>query len=217
MLSFDQKELLNDLAELPTILRTTFAAACAQRLLPNYVRYADNGARNTNPAAVSNALATLWRMIESNRFDAALLTKEYELCVSLMPDAYKQYIQGHEEALDAVLSIAFAIRAQVDADDVELAVSAARQAVNALDHYIYERYGINIGAPGAQQKIDAYPIMQIELRRQQVDIAELQSVMENPDSEPAIISRIRRRAEQDAAPLDQLPLDQLRAARRPLT
>jgi uncharacterized protein YjaG (DUF416 family) len=213
MLSFDQKELLNDLAELPTILRTTFAAACAQRLLPNYLRYADH-VKNANAAAVSNALTTLWRMIESNRFDAAWLTKEYDLCVSLMPDAYKEYIQGHEEALDAVLSIAFAIRAQIDADDVELAVSAARQAYNALDHYIYERYGIDIGAPGAQQRIDAYPVMQIELRRQQVDLAELQSVMENPGSEPAIISRIRRRAEQDAAPLDQLPLDQVPGARR---
>jgi hypothetical protein len=216
MLYFDDKELLDDLAELPTILRTTFAAACAQRLLPNYVRYANDGAMNANPAAVSNALAALWRMIENDRFDAALLAKEYELCVSLIPDAYKQYIQGHEEANGAILSIAFAIRAQVE-DDAKLAAAAARQAYNSLDHYIMERYGIDVSAPGAQQKIDAYPIMQLELRRQQVDLAELHLAAKNAGSERAVILRTRRRAEQDAAPLDQLPLDQVRAARRPLT
>src|SRR5262249_162633 len=156
------------------ILRATFAAACAQRLLPNYVRYADD-AKDANAAAVSNALTTLWRMIESNRVDAASLTREYELCVWLVRDAFKEYIQGTEEALDAVVSVGFAIRTQVDTDDVELAVAAARQAYNALDHYIYERYGTDIGAPGARQKIDSYPIMQIELRRQQVDLAELRS------------------------------------------
>src|SRR5690349_17439445 len=113
-LEFDEKNLVAALTELPRTLRTTFAAACAQRLLPNYVKYAEDGGRDANPAAVSGALAILWRMIESDRFDDGLLKKVYEVCVSLLPDYDKQYIQGQEEAEDAVLSIAYAIRTQVD-------------------------------------------------------------------------------------------------------
>ena len=209
MLEFDRSKLLNDLAGLPTPLQTAFAAACAQRLLVNYVAYAEDGARNADPAAVSNALETLWGMIENNRFDDALLAKQYDVCVSLLPDYKREYIQGQEEAEDAVLSIAYAIRMRVDAD-ADFAVSAAEKAYDSLDHYLTEHHAIDISAPGARQKIDAYPLMQLEFRRQQADLAELHSAPKNAGSERAIISRMRRRAKRDAAPLDQLSLDQLR-------
>jgi len=172
------------------------------------MQYANDGGRDANPAALSSALATLWRMIESDRFDDGLLKREYDVCVSLMPDYDKHYIQGQEEAEDAVLSIAYAIRTQVD-DAAKYAELAAEKAYDSLDHYLIERYAIDLDEPRVRHKIEAYPIMQRELQRQQADLAELQEAAQNSGRERAVISRIKQRAEQDAAPLDQLPLDQV--------
>ena len=200
----DDKQLTNDLAELPRTLLMAFAAACAQRLLPNYLRYA-SAARHAKPAAMSNALAGLWSMIESGHFDEGVLAKDYDLCLSLIGDANKndsprrEYIQGGAEAEDAVLAIAYAIRARNG--DPEEGAAAAEQAVNAIYNYLIEHQDVDLHDKERHRKADAHPIMQMELRRRHADLTELRAAARNPGSERAVIQRIQRRAEVDAVSL----------------
>ena len=200
----DKQQLTDDLAKLPRVLLMTFAAACAQRLLPNYLRYA-SAARHAKPAAMSNALAGLWSMIESCRFDEGVLAKDYDLCLSLIDDANnneaprREYIQGGAEAEDAVLAIAYAIRARNG--DPEEGEAAAEQAINAIDSYLTQRHEVDLDDKEWHQKLEAHPIMQMELRRRHMDLAELLAAARNPGGERAVIERIQRRAEMDAVSL----------------
>jgi uncharacterized protein YjaG (DUF416 family) len=196
ILRFDKNVLANDLEMLPKNLRVVFAAACAQRLLPSYLRYATI-ATNANPTAVSQALANLWESVEGSPLNAASLEKHYDVCLSLIPDYDKEYVQGQEIAEDAVLAVIYGIDTQLSGDSQDAAASA-ESAYNSLDHYVIDKFNVDIAAPNAQLRIDSYPIMQAEFRRQRTDMADLQSAAKNSGSERAVIARIKRRAEVDS-------------------
>jgi hypothetical protein len=197
ILRFDEEKLVRELGELPKNLRAAFAASCAQRLLPGYMRYATDST-NANMAALSQALANLWKDIEEDRADVASLTKCHDLCLSLIPGDDKGYVPGQEFAEDAAASVAFVTRVKLTGDSQE-AAWAARRAYDALDHYVIERFNVDTAAPAAQLLIDSYPIVQSEFRRQQTDLVELRRIAGNPGCGRTVIERIRRRAESDSA------------------
>ena len=76
---------------------------------------------------------------------------------------------------------------------------AVEQAYAALDDYIIRCFKVDVNVPHAQSYIDSFPIMQAELSRQQTDLAELHAAARGAADEAAVIARIKRRAENDAA------------------
>src|ERR1700735_3720052 len=67
MLTFETKQVIEQIDPLPKRLRVAFAAACAQRQLPNYVR--TSAANPTgSPKAVTRMLRELWDAIARDAF-----------------------------------------------------------------------------------------------------------------------------------------------------
>src|SRR5215469_13531042 len=196
MLTFDRKQLTDHLEPLPKRLRVAFAAACAQRQLPNYVSASAANPR-TDADAATRMLHGLWDAIARNAFDSKRIQRDLSVCRALLPDYDNGYFEGIEFADDAIVSIGLALDTALKGASHDAAGSAER-AFSALDEYIIRRFHIDDSAPGAESLIDSFPIMQAELSRQQADLADLHAAAKNPGSEAAIIVRIKRRAESDA-------------------
>jgi uncharacterized protein YjaG (DUF416 family) len=196
MLTFETKQVMEQIDPLPKRLRVAFAAACAQRQLPNYVR--TSAANPTgNPKAVIRMLRELWDAIARDAFALEKIQHEAALCKALIPD-YEECFEGIEYAEDAVLSLAYALDTALSGIS-EDPMWAAQRAYSALNEYVIQRFGVDTNAPHAQAFIDSFPIIQAELSRQQADLAELHAAARHPGSEVAVIARIKRRAESDAA------------------
>jgi len=196
MLTFERKQVMEQIDPLPKRLRVAFAAACAQRQLPNYVR--TSAANPTgNPKAVTRMLRELWGDIARDAFAREKIQHEAALCAALIPD-YVECFEGIEYAEDAVLSLAFALDTALSGTS-EDTMWAAQRAYSALNEYVIQRFAVDTNAPHAQAFIDSFPMIQAELSRQQVDLAELRAAVKHPGSEAAVIARIKGRAESDAA------------------
>jgi hypothetical protein len=143
-------------------------------------------------------MKALWDSLEKDSFDADELRSDRDVCISLLPHPDAQFVDGEEYLDEALGSLIYALSVQLTGDSQE-AVWAAERAYDALDGHVVQQYNIDWNRTRDQSLIDSFPPIQTELRRQQVDLAELRSAAENRGSETAVIAHIRRRAEADSA------------------
>jgi uncharacterized protein YjaG (DUF416 family) len=197
ILRFDRDSLAKELSSLPKRLRAAFAAACAQRLMPSYVRSASENS-TANPRLVARILGDLWKDLENDSHRPDEIKKEVEICESLIPDYDHKYFEGMEYAEDAVMSLAYALDARLTGESKKAAL-AAEHVNDAVDTHVLRLLGIEVIRPGDDVILKAHPLIQAEYRRQRVDLVDLRSAANNPRSERAIITQIKRRAESDAA------------------
>lgn len=196
MLTFERKQVMDQIEPLPRRLRVAFAAACAQRQLPNYVHTsAANPTGNTK--AVTRMLRALWDGIARNAFDPENLRRDAALCKALIPD-YEEFFEGIEYAEDAVASLSYALDTALSGTGQD-AMWAAQRAYSALNEYIIQRFRVDTNTPNVQAFIDSFPIIQAELSRQRADLADLRAAAAYPSDETAVIVRVKHRAESDAA------------------
>lgn len=202
LLRFSRDDLSKKLSSLPRRLRTAFAAACAQRLLPGYARFA-SGNLNANPRQAAKILDELWNDIQSGFSDPSKLKRNVETCETLIPNSDLNYFDGIEYVESALFSLAYAIDSELKGG-AEEAVWAAEEAPNSLFRFVKRLLGC-AESRAEMARIDSHPLMQAELRRQEADLADLESAAKNPSSEPAMIAGIRRRAQADAEFFFRLP------------
>ena len=195
-------ELSKKLSSLPRRLRTAFAAACAQRLMPGYIRSASRNL-NANPQQAVKILDELWNDIRGGSADGNKLNRDVESCAALLPGDDVSYFEGIEYAENAILSLIFAIESELKGA-AERAAQAAGEVHDSLFIFVQGLVG-DVESRADMARIDSHPLMQAELRRQAADLADLESAAKNPGSEPPIIARIRRRAEADSEFLFRLP------------
>ena len=112
ILGFDWDDACKKLSSLPRRLRTAFAAACAQRLMPAYTRSASTNL-NANPQQAIKILGELWNDIQSGSFDPSKLKRDVETCATLIPDYDVGYFDGIEYAEDAILSLIHALESEL--------------------------------------------------------------------------------------------------------
>jgi hypothetical protein len=196
MLTFDRKQLTNQLQPLPKRLRVAFAAACAQRQVPHYPH--TSAANPTgNPKAVTRMLRELWKGLAQNALELEKLRRDRAVCDALIAD-YEERFSTLLFANNAVTSLAYALDTALSGDGQD-AMWAAERACESLHYYIEDHLGVKPKTPRDWSPIVSFPIMQAELARQQADLAELHAATEDPDKQAAVIARIKQRAENDAA------------------
>jgi uncharacterized protein YjaG (DUF416 family) len=197
MLSFDKTALIAQLERLPNRLRVAFAAACAERQLPNYFRFAEATGQESRHR-LFGALRCVWEDIEGRPVGSSGLRECLDTCMSLLPkeDEGDLYRLGCY-AEDAVAAVAHAIEARLKSDAHEAAESA-HKAYAALDEYISELLNFRSIGRNEEATIVAHPLVQAEFQRQREDLIRLQDIAKNPASEREVIAELRRRAEADA-------------------
>jgi uncharacterized protein len=197
ILRFDQKLLLARLERLPNRLRVTFAAACAERQLPNYLRFVITTGQG-NPERLVGALRCLWEDVEGRTSDSTELKGYLNACMSLLPEDEEDdlgVISYYAE--DAVSAVVYAIEARLSSD-IRAAVESAQVAYSSLDEYVSGMLQFQSIGKNQEAQILAHPLVQAEFQRQRADLLELQEIAGKPADERAGIAEIHRRAQADA-------------------
>jgi hypothetical protein len=170
--------------------------------MPGYTRFASKNFK-PNPQQAAKILNELWNDIENGSSDPSKLKRGVEICETLIPNDDVSYFDGYEYVEDAMVSLVYAVESELK-EGTEEAVWAAEKARASLFRFVERLVGY-AESRADMARIDAHPLMQAELRRQEADLADLQSAARHPGNEPAIIARIRRRAEADSEFFFRLP------------
>jgi uncharacterized protein YjaG (DUF416 family) len=192
VLHFDEANLRAQLGRLPKEHCAAFAAACAERLFPAYVRFSRE-AESADPKALRVALDALWDDLTGKPSSEPHLRAMADECESLAPDENEESSDEQPYAEDAVAALVYALHARVGQGD--RAAWSARCVYEALDHFIQsEDSGVVVTAN--EPRLLEHPLVQAELARQRRDLDELIAVEGRAASE--VSDRLRERARRDA-------------------
>jgi Protein of unknown function (DUF416) len=199
MLRFDSAELLRELDKLPVRARAAFAAACAERLLSAFEGH-DKMATLGDFGSLSEAMAHLWAHISGDARCDKSLNEDLALSLSLVPDEQDALDQGQPYAGDAVAAIIYAIKTSLNGSSQD-AVWAGQRAYDAVDHAVVSRLNTSLIGKDEEAAVIADAMVQSELERQQVDLAELKIAALNNTDLSAAVMRLQARAKADAQAL----------------
>ncbi len=174
-LTFDEGQLANRLRELDKWQASVFAAACAQRLLPLYRRFHQEGFSEVHADVVSHSLELLWRDLARTTLSSRQLKRLIAQCTEQVPpDEDVRASRAQSLAQYSVIAVVYALTHRLNGE-VQEAVWAARQANEAIFFHVVNQYDIDLNFPGASERVDADPTTQAELRRQAADLELLAS------------------------------------------
>ena len=159
------------LSRLSVECRSTFAAACAERLRP-YYGYPDSP---PIPAELNVALEALWSVIHGQPAEVSL--DEAGSLLDSLPEPDEDAIAAALWAIDAYKN-----------NDPQAAVWAARRAYEARDRLVVDSLHIRSTDPMWEDTVLAHPVVQEELRRQ---VDDLEALSISAASAPIVVSRAR--------------------------
>ena len=199
---YDESLLRAGLARLPRKHRAAFAAACAERLFPAYVRFAHE-ARRGDPEALRTALNLLWDDLAGNPVSELTLRASAEKCLALVPrEDEEPWVESQPSADDAAAALVYAIQSMVT-DGTQEAAWSARRAYDALDRVVMD------GEPGivvtelVAQRVLEHPLVQAELLRQRRDLDDLLGLGDRDVRELA--AQLRDRSKEEAGVFFRAP------------
>jgi hypothetical protein len=195
MLRFNEDKLVGQLEQLPGRLRAAFAAACAERLFQNYVRFSKVTATG-NPASLAAALVALWKDIGAPSVKPDELEPQSRMCLSLLPSD-EPLLEECAYAEDAVASVIYAIDARLKSNSRDAALPA-RLAYNSLDYYFICRLEHSHIDSADEERIVSEPLIQAELKRQQADINLLMEAARGLLRKGQVLLDLRSRAQADS-------------------
>lgn len=130
MLNYDEELLMLRLEPLDRSAKTAFAAACAQRLMPLYDRYARQVGDSSLQQRLAVIVSAAWAAASGRDVEASRLEADAE---SMVPDEDDEgWTASRAYAGNAAAAAAYALRAWLT-DDPQEAVWAARQLFDAAD------------------------------------------------------------------------------------
>jgi uncharacterized protein YjaG (DUF416 family) len=177
------------LADLPSQLRTAFAAACAERLLPLYVRFHELRGWG-DPDVVALAVERAWNLGDGMQLPRAEIESLADRCLAAAPDM--DDFAGDEYAsagLNAAVAAHDALSCWLKDGDVRSAADTATGVEDTLDQFTDPQLGMDVTT------FD--PLILQEIAWQWTDIAVLAGMSRNGNAHPSAILRdsARRRAE----------------------
>jgi uncharacterized protein YjaG (DUF416 family) len=186
-MSFDPDSLRCDLDKLPPAHRVAFAAAaCCERLLPNYAAFAREVGWG-KPETLRAALDSIWSNLGGRTVDHAEVNRLIERCDAVIPDTEDFENSSVSAALDAGAAVVGTLRSLVDGDTKHI-VEVASYCRDTVHMYIQERDALDYKDPLFDMRIAQDPLMRRELSRQSETLSELAS---NPVLDGASLKRLR--------------------------
>jgi uncharacterized protein YjaG (DUF416 family) len=191
---FEESQLGAQLDRLPQQLRAAFAAACAERVFPAYVRYSQESGRG-DPETLRAALSRLWDDLTGDPVSEQELNANAKRCLALAPkEDVDPWVDSLPGAQDAVITLVHALEASWKVGSQE-AVWSARCAYDAIDRFVrFDDSGMVVTAN--EQRLLEHPLVQAELVRQRRDLDELLGVRDVDVKESA--ARLRHRAREES-------------------
>jgi hypothetical protein len=183
--AFDEQALRERLTALPQAKALAFGAACAERILPNYLRFM----RETGWGRIDRlrrALDLVWKIVETDiGTDEDVIRQILAECEATAPDSEdfgSLFTSGAQDACFAICNLLDFVLEKSN----KCIVLAARYPTDSIDLYVQEVENIAPQDPMLESKILSHPLMQQELARQRRDLDVLQA--ESADA----VGRVRR-------------------------
>lgn len=189
--TYSHAQLLERLTALSRQKVSAFAASCAERLLPTYIRYSEKACLGAKQSQVyRDALDMIWRCVTGEDVDRQSIDEIEQICLSAIPSEDDAWQVGEPYAEDAGAAVVFAIRTWRFCDPQE-AVWAAQRILDAIDNYAGQNY-----PPNQHHSPDT--LTERELARQDRDLRQLEEPTE-PSVVRSGLQEIRIRAQQEAS------------------
>jgi hypothetical protein len=202
MIKYDEPKLIKALDLLPKLLRTAFAALCAQRLLPAYLAYAEH-IEPESRTDVASVLDRLWSDLEGDKVSLQEIQENLDACLALLRGEDEgEWSRQRSQGEDGITAVAYALRTRLSGESQE-AAWAARCVYEALDQFVINEEGIDISKSGAEERIIANPLIQGEFARQRQDLDDLMKLAVQPRWRDSLVT-LRKRAAADAYHVLQL-------------
>ncbi|MBT2555480.1 DUF416 family protein [Arthrobacter sp. ISL-5] len=129
---YDEPALTARLGQLDHPAKIAFSAACAQRLMPLFVRYAKKTGTDAQAQRLGEILSTAWEAASGGPVDVRGLDS---MAASFGPSDDAEWVFEMGYAQNAAAAVAYAIRTCLS-DDPQEAAWAARQLYEAADYAI---------------------------------------------------------------------------------
>lgn len=190
MRTYDEASFKTRIARLHADARVTFAAACATRLLPLYVRFCEK-TRSGDPHGLGEAMRAVWDWVRGIRKDPGFYAVLAESLDSHLPEEDEGIPPG-SWAMDALSSAIYTLQSVADPDPRQI-VWAAGRMIDAVGDFIrFEWVTKGRGLPSAQAGFSD-PVMQAVLNQFERDLTDLENL--GPETLPAEVDRLKKRAE----------------------
>jgi len=198
MIRYDEPLLVKHLNRIAPPLRVAFAASCAERLFPAYVRFSEQTGRG-NPRILRSALDRLWTALVDQAISASDLATEIDSCMAQIPrEDEGDWSPTRAYAEDAAAAIAYGLRVLNKGDSQE-AAWAARRVYEALDHFVINTSGVDGDGPDVEEQVLQHPLVQAELKRQRRDLEALVVAHSQSRDTRATIDSLRKMAMSEAS------------------
>jgi hypothetical protein len=190
---------------LPTRLKGALAAACAQRQAEVYRAYVKRtGAGDSE--AFDNLLNAIWDEIRRPRASEQD-HKQWEAGGDkLLSQKKKSDIYG-AGAEFAILSLLYS-NDVLTSGKTQDAIYSSNQTFNSIDNFLTSPIGkkpqFDVSKADTNAHVLAHPLNQVEHRRQERDLSELEQAIRRPDTIPDAVDRLRKRSAIEAK--DLLPI-----------
>jgi len=196
LLVFDEMQLTQELRDLAPVGRIAFSAACAERQRPNLSRSTANGSGDVT-ASFAAAIDAVWQHLLGTPLHDAEVADLIRRCERVMrnedsEEGWREEVMYAENAGAAVI---YTLKC-VQTEDPQMAVWAARQSIEALDSYLWERLTADFDDEPSEEMVLAHPLLQAEVRRQRDDLTTARHI--DRESRTPIVLTLRTRAREAA-------------------
>jgi uncharacterized protein YjaG (DUF416 family) len=183
---FDPDTLKHGLDRLPQSHRVVFAAACCERLLPNYSAFVREVGWG-KPDILRAALDYIWSALDSGDVDRGEIDRAIKRCDAVVPDTDDFDTSSVSAALDAGTAVIGTLRSLLDGDTKHI-LEVATYCRDTVHMYIQERDNLDYRDSLFETKIEEDPLMRREIARQS---AVLSALADNPVLDAALLKRLR--------------------------
>lgn len=157
MTKFDEPKLIKTVDLLPKLLRTAFAALCAQRLLPAGLAWVEQ-LKPRSRADVASILNRLWSDLEGDKVSLQEIQENLDACLALLgPEDEGAWSDLRAYGEDALAAVVYALEAQLNGKTRD-AIAAARRVYNALDYFVTNEEGIDF-SKSSEEDIVSHPLI----------------------------------------------------------
>lgn len=192
MISFSENMLSERLSRLNCMQITAFAASCAERLMPTYIRFAENAALAPEDKLLyRKSLDNIWNCALGKLIDKKSIVDMEHACLNAVPSEDDAWEFGEPYAEDAGAAVTFAVRTWLSCDP-QNAVWAARRVYEALDNFVVTSLNSSLID---EQEVLSNHLIQKELVRQQLDLEQLEDIT---FAEQISIAHLRARAQEQS-------------------
>ncbi|WP_444940667.1 DUF416 family protein [Microbulbifer sp. ZKSA004] len=165
--AFDETTLRREFSKMEFWKQLVFLFAISQRLLPSFVFFARES-KLSGVELLESAMHKAYELLNAGVSNADL-TEYASRCEAIAPDTEDYDSIFVSSALDAAVAVSLLMKAFTN-NKTSFVIEGASLAIDSVDMYVQELDDMDPNCPDIEQMILNHRLMQLELKRQRLDL-----------------------------------------------